>query len=608
MLSTIQRSWNLLTARQKTGLTVLSVVRVSVNFLDILGITLIGIAVTVLLGNIDSVSVLNWLPSPFRDSPPTLLIVTAVVFLLKTTLGILLARETAMFLARVEAYNSNRVTRSVFSRGLAESKSLSRSEIEWVVLRSTGIAFSGVLLQAMTFLAEASLAIFVFSLMLATDWAATLTITVYFLFILSVFHWFSGSKFQSAGSEMSRASVSVTQSITDLVNAFREISVLKKTDYFLSSLARKRLRVAQASAKVIYLQAIPRLLIETALIVGALAFLSWQTSGSNDDSSYATLAILLMGSLRIMSALLPLQRSFAEIRFNRPQAEGAHALLEKYPHSESANQVEALATGAARPDGGLRVELLDVRFAFDDQPKHKDHLKEQGNPSVVDGVSMVLEAGSYIALIGPSGAGKSTLIDLLLGLYQPSSGDVLVEGLPAQEFFSLHPGTVGYVPQRPGIVCGTVAQNVALGVKPSEIDYDAVWTAIQSAQLEDYVLGLPDGVYSDLGTQNDSLSGGQKQRLGLARALYASPKLLVLDEATSGLDAQTESSVTESLMALRGKVTMIVVAHRLSTVQNVDVAHVLVQGKILASGSFSELRRKDPLVKRYVELMSFSEE
>ncbi len=609
MLSTIRRSWNLLTRRQKVGLSILSVARIAVNFLDIIGITLIGIAVTVLLGNIDSISALNWLPSPFRDSPAFLLLATAVVFLTKTVFGILLARETAMFLARVEVYNSNRIATSVFSQGLAATKRLSRSEVEWVVLRSSTVAFSGVLLQGMIFQAEASLAILVFSLMLVADWQATIAITIYFLLILSIFHWLSSSKFQAAGSQLSLSSVAVTQIITNLVNAFREIWVLQKTNRYLSSLAEARGQVARASATAIYLQAIPRLLVETALIIGALGFLGWEVVRSDGQGNFASLGILLVGSLRIMSALLPLQRSLADIRFIKPQAEGAQELLDQYLSQETghaANEtMEPLADARSAPQGGLRIEISKVTFAFEDEPEPNSVQTGALMTPVIDEISLTIKSGSYVALVGPSGAGKSTLVDLILGLYQPSQGDILVEGLPARKFFALHPGMVGYVPQKPGIVSGTIAENIALGVEPSEVDDDAVWAAIRTAQLEEYVAGLPSGIHSDLGPHADSLSGGQKQRLGLARALYTNPKFLVLDEATSALDAQTESFVTESLIVLRGEVTVLVVAHRLSTVRNVDTAYVLDKGKIIASGPFSKLRRDVPLIKNYIELMSF---
>jgi ATP-binding cassette, subfamily B, bacterial PglK len=612
MLSTIRRSWKLLTRRQKIGLSILSFFRMSVNMLDAIGITLIGIAITVFLGNINSVQALDWFPSPLRESPSLILMVIALIFVSKTVLGILLARRTGLFLARVETHHSQRIAQTLFSEGLAKTKQLSRADMEWTVLRSTDFAFQKVLNQSMSLLAEASLAVFIFGLMVIADWQASLAITAYFLVVLGIFQWFSSSKYLVAGARLSAGSVLVTTVITDLVNTFREISVMQKTNHYLDVFAKARRQVADSNAIHYYLQSIPRLLVETSLIVGALVFLSWEFFRTSGEVDFSALGILLVGSLRIMSALLPLQRSFSELRYVEAQAGAAQTLLEGSLSQEKPQPTpmieSARVSSSDAPQGGLRVEISKVTFAFVDQPDPKDSPTGGSTTPVIDGISLAIQPGGYVALVGPSGAGKSTLVDLILGLYQPSSGDILVEGLPAREFFARHPGIVGYVPQKPGIVSGTIAQNIALGVESSEVDDDAVWAAIRTAQLEEYVTGLPAGIHSDLGPHADSLSGGQKQRLGLARALYTNPKFLVLDEATSALDAQTESSVTESLMALRGEVTVLVVAHRLSTVQNVDTAYVLDKGKIIASGPFSKLRRDVPLIKNYIELMSFDTE
>lgn len=609
MFKTIQRSWNLLTPRQKLGLSILSFARVAVNFLDVIGVTLIGITVTVLLGNIDSIPLLSWLPSPFRDSALWLLSLTTAAFITKTILGLLLSKKTALFIATVEVFNSKKMAASVFSGGLAGVKERSRSEIEWAVLRSSGVAFGTVLLQGMTLQAELSLAVFILTLMLIADWQVTLGIVVYFSVVLGLFHWFSSPRFLLAGRELSSGSVSVGQAITDIINAYREISVSRKMGYFLEVFGRARELVSKSAATTTYLSSIPRLIVETALMLGALAFLGLEILRSGGQPNFATLGILLVGALRIMSSLLPLQRSFAELNYIKAQAEGAQELLEEIlqreslDHNDTVTRPKPLTRSPERT--GLKIELRDVVFDFKDNLESANAEEPELKKPVIDQISFTVESGGYIALVGPSGAGKSTLVDLILGLFSPDSGIILIDGAPPQEFFQERPGSVGYVPQRPGIVSGTVANNVALGVEAAEIDEVRVWEAIREAELSDFVESLPAGINSDLGPHADSLSGGQKQRLGLARALYSRPRLLVLDEATSALDAQTESSVTESLLKLRGDVTIVVVAHRLSTVQNVDEAFVIVDGALLANGPFSVLRKKVPLIQQYVELMSF---
>jgi ATP-binding cassette subfamily C protein len=445
--------------------------------------------------------------------------------------------------------------------------------------------------------------------MLIADWQVTLAITIYFALIFALFHWFSSSQFLAAGAHLSSGSVSVAQVVTDITNAYREISVSNKMGYFLDIFAKAREAVSRGEAMRTYLSSIPRLVVETALILGALAFLGLEIVRSGGQQNFATLGILLVGGLRIMSSLLPLQRSFAELNFIKPQAEGAQELLEEIRSQNTPQETEHHAdsqpSDSLPGDKALRIEVKDVVFDFKDDSEISVPGAVGPSRPVIDRVSLTVREGGYIALVGPSGSGKSTLVDLILGLFQPDSGAVLIDGVPPQRFFRENPGSVGYVPQRPGIVSGTLAENVALGVSLNEIDEARVWEAIHAAELSDFVESLPHGVHSDLGPHSDSLSGGQKQRLGLARALYSRPRLLVLDEATSALDAQTESSVTESLMTLRGEVTIVVVAHRLSTVQNVDEAFVLVEGTVLAHGPFSALRKEVPLIQNYVELMSF---
>lgn len=590
----------------------MSFLRVAVNLLDVIGLALIGIAISVLLGTIDSFRALDWFPAVLRTSPPLLLGIVAIIFLSKTVFGILLARKTGLFVAKIEAHHSSEIAKSLFSRGLATTKNLSRADMEWSVLRSSEIAFQRVLNQTMSLQTEASLAIFIFALMLFSDWRATLVISAYFVMILALFQWLASSRFESAGAKLADSSVKVSQIISDLAGSFREIYVTQKIPAFLVSLSEARKKVASSSATYLYLQSIPRLLVETSLVVGALLFLSWEFLRSESGGNFSTLGILLVGSLRIMSALLPLQRSLAELRYISSQADGAQSLLEDAKRRElspaSGPNEEKGKENLDRPAGGIGIELKNVSFNFDDAPELFTFEADERILPVINNVSFTIEPGGYVALVGPSGAGKSTLVDLILGLYAPSSGRIHIGKMPPVDFLSRYPGFVGYVPQKPGIVWGTIAENIALGVASSEVDELAVWDALRAASLEEFVKLMPGGIHSDLGANGDALSGGQRQRLGLARALYTKPQLLVLDEATSALDAETESSITDTLTKLRGDVTMLVVAHRLSTVQHVDKAYVLERGKIIAEGPFSNLREQVPLIRQYIELMSFEDD
>ena len=245
---------------------------------------------------------------------------------------------------------------------------------------------------------------------------------------------------------------------------------------------------------------------------------------------------------------------------------------------------------------GLGIEVVNLSFKHDGQ-----------TDAAVNNVSLSVQGGSYVAIVGPSGAGKTTLVDLILGLYVPEGGVVRVEGSDPRLLREKQPGLISYVPQRPGLVSGSVSENVALGVEKDQIDEERVRKSLSNAELLSYVESLPDGIWTDIGEHADSLSGGQAQRLGLARALYSEPRLIILDEATSALDAATEASISSSIQAFGQDTTVVVIAHRLSTIQHADTVFVMQDGRVVSSGTFKEVRKAVPMIEEYVQLMSFDD-
>jgi ATP-binding cassette subfamily C protein len=308
----------------------------------------------------------------------------------------------------------------------------------------------------------------------------------------------------------------------------------------------------------------------------------------------------------MMGAILPLQHIWNDLRVKQKWVKSVHEILEQlrdepelldpriYKFQEF---VSTPGVTLAPPEGGLAISVKSVSFTH----------ANKSEPAV-SGVSLEVERGSYAAIVGPSGAGKTTLVDLILGLYEPQSGEVLVNGESPVVFRAKLPGLVSYVPQRPGLVTGSIAHNVALGVPDHDIDEKSVWEALERAQLGPLVTSLPDGIHSTLGSHSDALSGGQIQRLGLARALYTKPKLIILDEATSALDAATEASIADAISNLGSDTTVVVIAHRLSTIQYADAVHVLDEGTLVASGTFKEVRQQVPMIEEYVKLMSFDDD
>lgn len=529
-----------------------------------------------------------------------IVILIAVFFLSKSVLATILLRLMTVFLARAEGKIAAELAQYVFSGNLSRVKRFSRGELQFVLTTSSQQTIRGLLLAGAAILTEGAFFLAVLVVFIFVDPPTAGIISAYFLLLVGVFQLAINGRLKRIGQRLGSSSISVTNSIQDLTNAFREIVVFSKRSIFIERLARARMRFAVDSALQAFLFGLPRFFVETGLMLGVLAIIGFQFWRGNLSDGLVTTAVFLAGGVRMMGALLPLQNAVASIKTMGPQAVMAQQLIRE---ARDADREEKTDIGAASStesrdvlglkNEGFPVVVRDVSFTH--QGSETPALRE---------ISLQVAPGGYVAFVGPSGAGKTTLADLILGINVPDTGEILVNGKDPADLRQSLPGSIGYVPQNPGMVSGTIAENVALGELPENIEPAAIWEALEKAELAAFVRTLPDGIDSDLGKQSDSLSGGQKQRLGLARALFPNPRLLVLDEATSALDAGTEASISATIEKLEATVTVIVIAHRLSTIQHADVVYVVEEGRISAEGTFSEVRKKVPLIEEYVRLMA----
>jgi ATP-binding cassette subfamily C protein len=475
---------------------------------------------------------------------------------------------------------------------------MSKADFQFAIIDSTKWTFTGLLNNVASIVVEGFLLVLVAVAFIVVNPTVALFALAYFALIIVGMQAGIARILRTAGEDGVASTVETVGSVSDAIDTFREISVLGRHDLYLDRLAASRARLARSGATLAFLGGLPRYVVETALILGVVVFVGQQLLAGELASGLATLGVFLGGAVRIMGAILPLQTAVAALKVNTEQSARARDLLERV-HREPMPAIISATAGpgaGAAPSGPLGVTIRDLvyRYPGDAAP-------------VLDDISIDVEPGALVALVGPSGAGKSTLVEAILGLAIPTAGQVEVGGRAPLELRAAVPGAVSYVPQRPGLVAGTIAENVALGFEADDIDRDRVREVLKFAELDAFVDSLPDGIDATVGKQADAFSGGQIQRIGLARALYIAPSLLVLDEATSGLDAGTEAAISESLGKLRGTTTMIVVAHRLSTVQHADTVFVLENGSITASGDFATVRRTVPMIADYVKLMSFDE-
>jgi ABC-type multidrug transport system fused ATPase/permease subunit len=294
------------------------------------------------------------------------------------------------------------------------------------------------------------------------------------------------------------------------------------------------------------------------------------------------MTIFLAASTRIAPAVLRVQQGLLTIKRSAGTAHKTLKLINELENTVLTSESVGLPSFTYEGFDGS-VVMSDVSFSYPNTSQF-----------TLNNINLRIDSGSSVAIVGPSGAGKTTLIDLLLGILEPESGILKISGLKPSETIKKWPGGISYVPQNVEVIAGSVKENVALGYPTDELADELVWRSLEAAQLKDIFYSEKDKLQTQVGENGSKISGGQRQRLGIARALLTNPKLLVLDEATSALDGQTESDISNAISMLSGRTTVIIVAHRLSTVRNADMVIYMDKGEILAKGTFNEVRDQIP--------------
>lgn len=379
---------------------------------------------------------------------------------------------------------------------------------------------------------------------------------------------------RQAGLVALRYSLRSSRLITEMIGALKEVTLRGKTDEVAEVVRANRVFSTRARANAQFLGQVPRYVLETAIIggivlVGLIGFAIGGIGGAT-----AAVAIFGLAGFRMAPSLVRFQGVLSQLNVSAPHAQ---AVVDQVHRSEELTAHLAERDSQPLPVVPTSITLQDVTFRY----------APDADPAV-EGISLEIPFGSNVAFVGASGAGKSTMVDLLLGLIEPTSGTVMVDGVPLTSLTQAWRSRVAYVPQEVSLFDATVAQNVAL-TWSGDADPDRVTTALRKAHLLETIEARVGGIDGRVGERGLALSGGQRQRMGIARALYVDPLVLVMDEATSALDTATEAAVTASIAELHGSTTTITVAHRLSTIKKADQIFFLSGGRLLAQGTFDEL-------------------
>ncbi|WP_069385639.1 ABC transporter ATP-binding protein [Cellulosimicrobium cellulans] len=509
----------------------------------------------------------------------TILAVVTLLVVLKGVLALMLQRAATQRFARYELAIGDQLFDAYIRAPWTER--LQRSTAQLVRLADVGIGnvTTGFLLPVIGLPAQITTFVAVLGVLVV---AAPLTaaITLVYLGLVGAALYLGVSRRAVRAGRVNRdVSFRVASLMTEMMGALKEITLRDKASDVARVVHDHRTHSTDARANIAFLGTVPRYVLETALVLGFVVVggVSYLTEGP--AGAFGAIALFGVAGFRMIPSITAFQGVMTQTSANAPHVTAVIADI----HAAERYVAHAEVLGRDPIEGSTRLlELKDVGFSYPGTEVRAVHH-----------VDLAIPLGSSVALVGQSGAGKSTLVDLLLGLLTPSEGRIELDGRPLTDVLKAWRSRVGYVPQEVALFDATVAQNVAL-TWGDDVDHDRVREALRRAQLLDVVESRAGGLDARIGDRGLALSGGQRQRLGIARALYVDPLVLVLDEATSALDTKTEADVAAAIAELKGEVTVISVAHRLSTIRHSDMVCFMKGGTVAARGTFDELVRTVP--------------
>lgn len=577
ILRALRRLLPLLPSDAKRILYRFSIISSALALLDIAALGLLTLVLGGLVaGGSLSLPVVGSLP-PGSEIP--LLVVVCALIILKSVLSVWLQWVMTRRFATFELDMGDQLFLSYLKSTWADRSKRNTAELVRIADIGTANVIAGFIIP-LTML-PAQIATFVAVLIvLVVAQPATAAVTLAFLGLVgAVMYLLIGKKTLEAGEVQRYYTLRVAVLVSDMFFALKEVTLRNKTQEVAEVVHRNRLHTTRSRANLSFLGSVPKFVVESALVGGFLLIggVAWMMGGPGE--AFGAIALFGVAGFRMIPSLITFQGIVSSATATLPQVDMIiDDILMSKGYAEKAEQLGQKPLPASPETLSLRG--VNFRYDADSAPALK-------------GVSLDIPFGSSLALVGHSGAGKSTLVDLLLGLLEPTDGTLDIDGQPLSDVLAAWRARVGYVPQEVILFDGTIAQNVALTWEDN-YDEDQVREALRRAQLLDLVESRPGGIHGSIGERGLALSGGQKQRMGIARALYSDPLVLVLDEATSALDTETESRVTQAIAELKGNVTLVSVAHRLSTIRDSDQICFMSDGEIVQSGSFETLVRDVP--------------
>lgn len=597
--STIRRCFVILSRKDRFRIIQITLIQSSLSFLDLIGVAIVGLLGAIAVNGISSrtpglrvsklLEFLNLENSAVQVQVSILAIAASAFLVMKTLISAFLFRRIAYFLSAKASSITVAMNKEILSGDLEQISTQSPMSLLYALTTGVQSITTGIIASLVSMTSDTFMLFVILAGLAIVDPFVALIVVILFGGIGWSLYMLQQKRALLLGIQSAELQVSSARLLLEEFSAFREIFVRDRIAHYELLVKRSREKLSQNVAEMSFMPNISKYVMEIALVLFLLTISSIQFLRTDAVHAVATLALFLAASSRFVPAMLRIQQSALTIRNSLGTA---LPTLDLYDELSNRSYSSLSPPVASNDSPEVAINLKDVSFHY----IGKKHFELRQ-------INLQIKSGQFVAIVGPSGSGKSTLIDLILGLLTPHSGSVTILGRSPRAAISNYPGLIGYVPQNVYLKHGSIAENIAMGFHSDEINLEQIGIALSQARLDEFVASLSDRERTLLSEEGRTLSGGQRQRLGIARALYTSPQILVLDEATSALDGRTENEISLEIAGLKGLKTIVVIAHRLSTIRDADVIYYLEDGHIEDAGNFEELRSRNKSFAKQAESM-----
>ena len=592
--SVFGKSLSLLSTQDKQKLFLVGGIQIVMSLFDLLGVIAIGALGALAVQGVEShqpgnrVSVfLNLLGiknQSFQNQITIIGLLAGGILVTKSILSMYFTRKTLYFLSYKSAQISAKLISGVLNQNLLQIQRRTNQEILFIITDGVRIIMVGILGSISAMASDIALLCVMFFGLFAVNPYLSFSTLLIFSFVAFLLHRLLRTRATIIGKTINTLQIKSNEKILEVLNSYRESVVRNRRFYYSEEIRNMRYDMGGVLAEMNFQPFISKYIIELTVVIGSLGLAGYEFGITNAVHAISTLTIFMAASSRITPAILRVQQNLLTIRQSTGAVDATFELINEIGIKMEISEVASSSPATFNYiDFSPHIEIKSLYFNYPSDSSFQ-----------IQNLSLIIDSGQSVAFVGPSGAGKTTIIDLILGVLEPATGEVMISGVTPMDAAREWPGAISYVPQNIFISSGTVRENVGLGFPIEVASDERVWSALKAADLLSVVSDLPRKLDTPLGEHGGRISGGQRQRMGIARALFTSPKILVLDEATSALDAQSEEAIRNSIQKLSGDVTVLIVAHRLSTVRSADLVVYIDQGKIIAKGTFAEVRRAVP--------------